>query len=99
MCWYVLSTDLLLLGSQPTAQHPSLCFGLRCKRHDAISAVRAPAELDEQCAQFVETKDRQVDQIARFFLGDASVEKVARRARVVECDDLVAGVQSLIVSG
>ncbi len=82
----------VVLNSQPRAISLFLRFGLIGQRLDAVRSFSAAAEFDQQRAHLVETKDRQIDQIAGLFLVETAVEEVSRSSRVIECDDLIAGV-------
>src|ERR1041385_3239811 len=84
-------------GSQPVAVDLLLHFRLARQRHDAERSFTTWTKLDQQRAQLVETKDREVDQISRLLLSEPRIEKVSGHAQVVDRNDLVAEIQSLLV--
>src|SRR2546423_9923037 len=76
-------------------------FGRRIfQGHDAIALFDARAELGAEGAQVVGAKDGQLNLVAGLLLIDARIEEVERGgARTVNGDDLIVGIDALLVSG
>src|SRR5215216_2558582 len=87
-----------MLGyAEPGSVNLLLCRRRVWQRDETVRSVAACAELDEQGAQVVRAKDRQVYKIGGVLLRQARVEEIFGHAQVVEREDLIAGIQPLLI--
>ncbi len=85
--------------TQPCLIDPFLLLSGIIDGHNPINRIHSPTEFDEQRAQIVRAKYCQGNQITGSFFGEPRVKKVFVRTRVIQRNNLIAGVQALFVSG
>jgi hypothetical protein len=74
---------VLSVNSQPGSVDLFLRLGLSGKWHNSVSPFSPATQLDQQSAQIIETKDGEIDQIARLLFRHSSIEELSRDSHVI----------------